>query len=103
MAEGQDVSGRHKSEYAAANIIDMGGLVSGGAGFMADGARWLGMDGVADGLTFSTSDIAQSLDNGVSSVKEFLTRVAIARSTQYAQVRNKLQKQLKTWIVLFSP
>jgi hypothetical protein len=71
LAEGQDVSGRHKSEYAAANIIDMGGLVSGGAGFMADGARWLGMDGVADGLTFSTSDIAQSLDNGVSSVKEF--------------------------------
>ncbi|SMP81048.1 hypothetical protein SAMN02744783_04797 [Serratia sp. CC22-02] len=72
LAEGQEVPGRQKTEYAAANVIDMGGLVSGGAGFLADGARWLGMDGVADSLTFSTDGIAESLDSGVSSVKESL-------------------------------
>ncbi|CAM3956630.1 hypothetical protein [Serratia silvae] len=78
LAEGQKVSGRHKTEYAAANIVDMGGLVSGASGLLADGARAIGLDGVAESLTFNTSDIAQAIDtrvseidNGINSVKSF--------------------------------
>ncbi|UAN54691.1 hypothetical protein KGP26_29980 (plasmid) [Serratia sp. JSRIV002] len=82
LADDQKVSGRHKTEYAAANIVDMGGLVSGASGLLADGARAVGLDGVAESLTFSTSDIAQaidtrvseidkSIDNGINSVKSF--------------------------------
>ncbi|MCK8586593.1 transglycosylase SLT domain-containing protein [Yersinia ruckeri] len=68
LKEGEEVSTRHKSEYALANIADMGGLVSGGAGLLASGAKWLGMDSAADALTFDTGDIAKSIDSKVSGV-----------------------------------
>lgn len=70
IGDNQDVTGRQKAEYTAANVLNMGGLVSGGAGLLATGASSLGFDGVADKLTFDTGDIAKSLDGGVSSVKD---------------------------------
>ncbi|MDC9590762.1 hypothetical protein PSI23_16080 [Xenorhabdus sp. XENO-10] len=67
LKEGQDATTRQKTEYALANIADMGGLVSGTAGLLADGAKWLGMDNTAEALTFDTGDIAKALDNKVTS------------------------------------
>lgn len=73
IAENQDVTGRQKAEYSAANVIDMGGLVSGGAGLLASGARWLGMDKTADALTFDTGDIAKGLDSGLTAVSDMFS------------------------------
>ncbi|MEY8773032.1 hypothetical protein AB6T85_21725 [Erwinia sp. ACCC 02193] len=70
IGDSQDVTGRQKAEYTAANVLNMGGLVSGGAGLLAKGASALGFDGVAEKLTFDTGDIAKSLDGGVSTVKD---------------------------------
>lgn len=63
-----EVSKRHKTEYALANIADMGGLVSGGAGLLSDGARFMGFNNAAEALSFNTEDIAKSLDSNVSNV-----------------------------------
>ncbi|MCW6615851.1 hypothetical protein [Yersinia ruckeri] len=68
LKEGEEISTRHKSEYALANIADMGGLVSGGAGLLADGANYLGLDNIAKKLTFDTGDIAKSIDSKISSI-----------------------------------
>ena len=73
VGENQDVTGRQKVEYSAANVIDMGGLVSGGAGLLASGARWLGMDKTADALTFDTGDIAKGLDSGLTAVSDMFS------------------------------
>ena len=54
-----------KTEYTAANILDMGGLVSGAAGLLSSGASAIGLDGVAKALDFDTSDIAKLIDKGV--------------------------------------
>ena len=69
LKDDQEATKRQKAEYSAANVLDMGGLVSGGAGLLARGAKALGMDSVADKLTFSTEDIAKGIDNKVTSGK----------------------------------
>ncbi|WP_426575317.1 hypothetical protein ACP179_00175 (plasmid) [Xenorhabdus stockiae] len=75
LADDQDVSTRQQTEYALANVADLGGLVSGGAGLLADGAQWLGMDSVSEALTFDTGDIAKTLDNGVTAIDKKVTAV----------------------------
>lgn len=69
LKEGQESTKRQKAEYAAASVMDMGGLVSGGAGLLAKGASALGFDNVAKKLTFSTDDIAKGLDGTVTAGK----------------------------------
>ncbi|MDC9615436.1 hypothetical protein PSI19_16485 [Xenorhabdus khoisanae] len=68
LKDGQEATTRQKTEYALANVADLGGLVSGSAGLLADGAKWLGMDSVSDALTFDAGDIAKALDNKVTGV-----------------------------------
>ncbi|MCC8379053.1 hypothetical protein [Xenorhabdus sp. PB30.3] len=75
LADDQDVSTRQQTEYALANVADLGGLVSGGAGLLADGAQWLGMDSVSEALTFDTGDIAKTIDNGVTAIDKKVTAV----------------------------
>jgi hypothetical protein len=70
LKDEQEATRRQKAEYATANILDMGGLVSGGAGLLAKGAKALGMNKVADKLTFSTDDIAKGLDSKVTAGKQ---------------------------------
>ncbi|PLR30232.1 hypothetical protein CYR55_22375 [Chimaeribacter californicus] len=78
LKEGQEATKRQKAEYTAANIADMGGLVSGGAGLLASGASKLGLGGVAKSLTFSTEDMAKGLDNKISSAKNLATSLSSA-------------------------
>lgn len=70
LQDGQEATKRQKAEYATANIVDMGGLVSGGAGLLAKGASALGFDNVAKKLTFSTDDIAKGIDDKVTAGKK---------------------------------
>ncbi|MFI8014897.1 transglycosylase SLT domain-containing protein [Citrobacter freundii] len=89
----QKVSARQKTEYTAANILDMGGLVSGAAGLLSSGASAIGLDGVAKALDFDTSDIAKLIDKGVgdsiSAVKSVTDAIGITNSDKNADERNK--------------
>nr|ARD69809.1 hypothetical protein [Xenorhabdus hominickii] len=75
LQDGQDVTTRQQTEYALANVADLGGLVSGSAGLLADGAKWLGMDSVSEALTFDAGDIAKTIDNGVTAIDKKATAV----------------------------
>lgn len=75
VTDGEEISQQQKSSYAAANVLDMGGLVSGASGYVADGARWLGMESVADALTFDTADIAKKIDGTATGVRNAFTAV----------------------------
>ncbi|MEB7891892.1 hypothetical protein NGK36_21775 [Hafnia alvei] len=95
LKEGEEVSNRHKSEYALANVADMGGLVSGGAGLLASGAKWMGMDSAADALTFDTGDIAKSIDSKVSGVISLFS----SENKKTAEGQNKQSEADKADIV----
>jgi len=93
--EGDTVSGRQKSEYTAANVLNMGGLVSGASGLLASGASALGMDGVAKSLTFDTGDIAKGLDSGLSKVGDMFSAFSTSASGVYDKLTGTSAEQTK--------
>lgn len=95
LKEGATVSGRHKGEYTAANVLNMGGLVSGASGLLASGASALGMDGVAKSLTFDTSDIAKGLDSGLSKVGDLFSAFSTSASGVYDKLTGTSAEQTK--------
>lgn len=59
---GKNVSTRQKMEYTAANVADMGGLVSGTSSLLGQGADLLGFHDAAKAMTFTTADMARGVD-----------------------------------------
>ncbi|HFU2857327.1 TPA: lytic transglycosylase domain-containing protein [Enterobacter cloacae] len=70
VADGKEVSTRQKTEYTAANIADMGGLVSGASSLIGMGANALGFKETAKAMTFSTADVARGIDGMADSTLE---------------------------------
>ncbi|EQB7864063.1 TPA: hypothetical protein UOR20_003963 [Escherichia coli] len=70
VADGDEVSQRQKLTYTAANVLDLGGLASGASSLLGDGARWLGMDSVADALTYDTGEVARRIDGTINKVSD---------------------------------
>lgn len=95
LKENQAVSGRQKGEYTAANVLNMGGLLSGGAGLLAKGASALGMDGAAKALTFDTGDMAKGLDSGLSKVGDVFTSFSTSAVSAYDKLTGTSAEQTK--------
>lgn len=93
VEEGKQVSTQQKTAFTMANVLNMGGLVSGAAGLLASGASAIGMDKVADALTFDTSSIAKGLDNGMTSVRDAVTKVTESTDGQSKAVTKALTDQ----------
>lgn len=95
LKEGEKASGRQKSEFTAANVLNMGGLVSGASGLLASGASALGMNGVAKSLTFDTGDIAKGLDSGLSKVGDMFSAFSTSASGVYDKLTGTSAEQTK--------
>lgn len=95
VKEGDAISGRQKSEYTTANVLNMGGLVSGASGLLASGASALGMNGIAQSLTFDTGDIAKGLDSGLSKVGDMFSAFSTSASGVYDKLTGTSAEQTK--------
>lgn len=78
LKEGQEATTGQKSSMALANVLDMGGLVSGGAGLIGSGLGMLGFSGAQEALTFDSGSMAKSIysffsDESSSNTKERVT------------------------------
>lgn len=78
----QDASTQQKTSYAAANVVDMGGIISGITNLAGKGASALGMDGVGETLqNFNTGTIARGVNNSIDGVKSlFIGATTVADS-----------------------
>jgi hypothetical protein len=95
VKEGDTISGRQRSEYTTANVLNMGGLVSGASGLLASGASALGMNGIAKSLTFDTGDIAKGLDSGLSKVGDMFSAFSTSASAVYDKLTGTSAEQTK--------
>ena len=95
LKDGQTVSGRQKGAYTGANVLNMGGLVSGASGLLASGASALGMNGVAKALTFDTGDIAKGLDTGLGKVGDMFSAFSTSAAGAYDKLTGTSTEQTK--------
>ncbi|WP_212756590.1 hypothetical protein, partial [Vibrio sp. 2-2(9)] len=61
LKDGQEATTGQKSAMALANVLDLGGLVSGGAGLLGSALGAFGFDGAKEALTFDSGDLAKGI------------------------------------------
>lgn len=61
LKDGQEATTSQKSSMALANALDLGGLVSGGAGLLGSALGAFGFDGAKEALTFDSGDMAKGI------------------------------------------
>ncbi|MCS0433820.1 hypothetical protein [Vibrio diabolicus] len=61
LKDGQEATTGEKSSMALANVLDLGGLVSGGAGLLGSALGAFGFDGAKEALTFDSGDMAKGI------------------------------------------
>ncbi|MCR9599944.1 hypothetical protein NB461_14505 [Vibrio alginolyticus] len=61
LKDGQEATTGQKSSMALANALDLGGLVSGGAGLLGSALGGFGFDGAKEALTFDSGDMAKGI------------------------------------------
>ncbi|HHF2863946.1 hypothetical protein WL046_15275 [Vibrio alginolyticus] len=61
LKDGQEATTGQKSSMALANALDLGGLVSGGAGLLGSALGAFGFDDAKEALTFNSGDMAKGI------------------------------------------
>ncbi len=61
LKDGQQATAGQKSSMALANLLDMGGLVSGGIGLLGNALGALGFERMQEALTFDSGDMARGI------------------------------------------
>lgn len=95
VKDGEQVSGTQKAAYTSANVVNMGGLVSGASGMLASGASALGMNGLAKSLTFDTGDIAKGIDSGLGKVGDMFSAFTTSATGVYDKLTGTSTDQTK--------
>lgn len=76
LKEGEEATTQQKSSYAAANMVDMGGLLTGGLGLIGQGISALGMTSTGETLQSITTDaIARGINGTIDSGKDLARSV----------------------------
>lgn len=79
------ITTQQKASYATANLLSLGGLGDIASEYAGKGARWLGLDGVADTVEkYNTADIAISLNDSFDKIKNYFSEEKKTEETSKA-------------------
>ncbi|UAN43389.1 transglycosylase (plasmid) [Enterobacter sp. JBIWA008] len=109
VAEGKEVSTKQKTAYAGANVLDMGGLLTGATNLVGQGLSAVGLSGTGDKLqSVGTDSIARGLEGGMDFAQSIFSGAKNLAFGAAANVVDKVKsgfrsdedstKQLKTSI-----
>ncbi|EDU9170316.1 transglycosylase SLT domain-containing protein [Escherichia coli] len=98
LKSGQDPSFQQKAAYTFANVLDMGGLVSGISSAIGDVLKSLGFEDIGNMLqSFSTESIAQAIDSGVTNLETYISNLGDTISTKFDDYTAKIGDAVSAW------
>ncbi|WP_112864668.1 transglycosylase SLT domain-containing protein [Escherichia coli] len=98
LKSGQDPSFQQKAAYTLANVLDMGGLVSGISSSIGEVLKSLGFEDIGNMLqSFSTESIAQAIDSGVTNLETYISNLGDTISTKFDDYTAKIGDAVSAW------
>ncbi|HBJ0845775.1 TPA: transglycosylase SLT domain-containing protein [Escherichia coli] len=98
LKSGQDPSFQQKAAYTLANVLYMGGLVSGISSAIGDVLKSLGFEDIGNMLqSFSTESIAQAIDSGVTNLETYISNLGDTISTKFDDYTAKIGDAVSAW------
>lgn len=98
LKSGQDPSFQQKAAYTLANVLDLGGLVSGISSAIGDVLKSLGFEDIGNMLqSFSTESIAQAIDSGVTNLEIYISNLGDTISTKFDDYTAKIGDAVSAW------
>lgn len=98
LKSGQDPSFQQKAAYTLANVLDMGGLVSGISSAIGEVLKSLGFEDIGNMLqSFSTESIAQAIDSGITNLETYISNLGDTISTKFDDYTAKIGDAVSAW------
>ncbi|EMF8128901.1 lytic transglycosylase domain-containing protein [Escherichia coli] len=98
LKSGQDPSFQQKAAYTLANVLDMGGLVSGISSAIGEVLKSLGFEDIGNMLqSFSTESIAQAIDSGITNLETYIANLGDTISTKFDDYTAKIGDAISAW------
>ena len=96
--DGEDPSFQQKAAYTLANVLDMGGLVSGISSAIGGVLKSLGFEDIGNMLqSFSTESIAQAIDSGITNLETYISNLGDTISTTFSDYTAKIGDAISAW------
>lgn len=98
LSDGEDPTTQQKTAYTLANILDMGGLISGLSGAIGSALKSMGFDVIGDMLqSFSTDSIAQAIDGSLTSVGNYISGLGDTITSTFDNYTAKVGETVSGW------
>ncbi|HBB7942074.1 TPA: lytic transglycosylase domain-containing protein [Escherichia coli] len=98
LKSGQDPSFQQKAAYTLANVLELGGLVSGISSAIGDVLKSLGFEDIGNMLqSFSTESIAQAIDSGITNLETYISNLGDTISTKFDDYTAKIGDAVSAW------
>ncbi|GAB0890090.1 hypothetical protein DZ08F97_15780 [Escherichia coli] len=98
LKDGEDPSFQQKAAYTLANVLDMGGLVSGISSAIGGVLKSLGFEDIGNMLqSFSTESIAQAIDSGITNLETYISNLGDTISTTFSDYTAKIGDAISAW------
>ncbi|EDI9675951.1 transglycosylase SLT domain-containing protein [Salmonella enterica] len=98
LSDGEDPTTQQKTAYTLANILDMGGLISGLSGAIGSALKSMGFDAIGDMLqSFSTESIAQAIDGSLTSVGNYISNLGDTITSTFDNYTTKVGETVSVW------
>ncbi|WP_171865289.1 lytic transglycosylase domain-containing protein [Escherichia coli] len=98
LKSGQEPSFQQKAAYTLANVLDMGGLVSGISSAIGGVLKSLGFEDIGNMLqSFSTESIAQAIDSGITNLETYISNLSDTISTKFDDYTAKIGDAVSAW------
>lgn len=97
LKEGQGPSFQQKSAYTAANVMDMGGLVSGISSALGSVLENMGFTDIGKMLQFSTDDMARMIDSYWTGLENSFSDLGKTISNTFTEYTDKIGLTVSGW------